>query len=769
MTHTQKNIDSVRRKAMDVVSQMTLDEKASLCSGADIFQTKGVKRLGIPSIWLSDGPYGLRKQEYNADSIGKHESNPAVCFPAGCTCAATFDPEQLYRLGEALGESCLAEDIHVILGPAVNIKRSPLCGRNFEYFSEDPLVAGKLASAYINGVQSKGVGTSIKHFFANNQETLRRTSSSNMDERTMHEIYLSAFERAVKTAKPWTVMTAYNKINGVSASENKKYLTDLLREEWGFGGLVVSDWTAVNDRIAAVRSGCDLTMPAETDTDHELADAVMNGTLPESEIDTACQNIIVLVLRAMEAHEGDKKFYFEKWHDISRQIEEEAIVLLKNEGNILPLTPKAKIAFIGKFADSPRYQGAGSSRINPYKITSAMEAVKSFNNVLYEQGYAEDEDIVDETLKSKALMAAEAADIAVVFAGLPENIESEGIDRADLNMPESHNDLIESVCAVQPNTVVVLHNGAPVEMPWLDRAKGVLEAYLGGEAVGEAVVNVLFGKVNPSGRLPETFPKKLEHNPSYLYYIGEANNVEYREGVFVGYRYYETKRIDVLFPFGFGLSYTTFEYTNLQLDKTHLKVNDTLKVSADIKNTGDRKGKETVQLYVGTDIGATGVRRPVRELRAFKKIELAPGERKTLAFELEKRDFSYWDIESSSWQIAGGAYSIQIGRAANCIVMEKRIEIENDNVHKHDYSMLTTIGEVAMHPAGKAFLDKVIPIFMEAIRKSGFIQGDSDKAVNNKEHRGSTGLNTEPLKTLKRFLPEYTDEDWQRLFDELNA
>ena len=511
-----------REGLKELVAKMTLEEKAAMCSGADFWHTEAVERLGIPAMMVSDGPHGLRKQDQEADNLGVNDSIKAVCFPAGCGTAASFNRELITKMGEALGEECQAEGVGVILGPAVNIKRSPLCGRNFEYYSEDPYVASEIAGALIAGVQSKNVGTSIKHFLANNQEHRRLSSSSEIDERTLREIYLAAFEGAVKKQKPWTVMCSYNRINGTYAAENKEMLTDVLRKEWGFDGFVVSDWGAVNDRVPDLEAGLDLEMPSSGGVnDRLIVEAVKEGRLKEEVLDQAVENILNIVFRYEENRDKTAVFDRDKDHELAKKVAEETCVLLKNEDSILPLEEKAEIAFIGKYAGKPRYQGGGSSHINSHKVTSAWDCVKDWGNVSFAEGFRDDVDKTDEALLTEAVELAKKAKAAVIFAGLPDSFESEGFDRTHMRMPDCQNELIARVAAVQPNTVVVLHNGSPVEMPWADQVKGILEAYLGGQAVGAAVVDILFGKVNPSGKLPETFPCQLEDNPSYLYYSGE--------------------------------------------------------------------------------------------------------------------------------------------------------------------------------------------------------------------------------------------------------
>ena len=584
-------------KIKELVSRMTLEEKASLCSGLDFWHTKGVERLGIPSEMVSDGPHGLRKQDDKADHLGINDSIQAVCFPAGCATASSFNRELVTKLGETLGEECQAENVSTILGPAMNIKRSPLCGRNFEYYSEDPLVSTEMAGALVHGVQSKHIGTSPKHFMANNQEYHRLTSSSEMDERTMREIYLASFEGMVKKEKPWTIMNAYNKLNGTYLCENKEMLTDVLRKEWGFDGYVMTDWGAMNDRVEALKAGCNLEMPScEGATDAEIVAAVQDGTLDESVLDKSCEEYLNVIFKYEENRDKNAVFQREKDHETAREIEEECIVLLKNEDALLPLSADKKVAFIGKYAEEPRYQGGGSSHINSFKTESAMDAVEFLatvkkENITFAKGFDDVEDKVDEALAAKAVEAAANADVAVIFAGLPDSFESEGYDRKHLGMPNCQNALIEAVAEAQPNTIVVLHNGAPVEMPWLGKVKAVLEAYLGGQAVGGAVVNVLYGNANPSGRLAETFPLRIQDTPCYLNYGGEHDKSVYSEGVFVGYRYYTSKEMEVLFPFGYGLSYTTFSYGNLTVDKKEFKESEKLLVSVDVTNTALRSAE----------------------------------------------------------------------------------------------------------------------------------------------------------------------------------
>lgn len=749
----------------EIVAQMTLEEKAAMCSGADFWHTEAVERLGIPASMVSDGPHGLRKQDQEGDHLGVNESIKAVCFPAGCGTAASFNRELLNRMGETLGNECQAEGVSVILGPAVNIKRSPLCGRNFEYYSEDPLVASEMAGALIHGVQSKNVGTSIKHFLANNQETRRMSSDSRIDERTLNEIYLAAFEGAVKKEKPWTVMCSYNKINGIYAAENHKYLTETLRDKWGFDGYVMSDWGAVNNRVEDLKAGLDLEMPSSNGVNDKLiVGAVESGELSEEVLDTAVERILNIVFRYEENRDKSAVFDRDKDHELARKVAEETIVLLKNDG-VLPLSEQDEIAFIGKYAMKPRYQGGGSSHINSHKITSALNAVQDMGNISFAMGFDDKEDKTDEKLLAEAVETAKKVKAAVIFAGLPDAFESEGFDRQHMRMPDCQNELIEKVAAVQPNTIVVLHNGSPVEMPWVDKVKGIVEAYLGGQAVGGAVCDILFGRVNPSAKLPETFPLKLEDNPSYLSYIGEGDMVEYREGIFVGYRYYDKKKMDVLFPFGYGLSYTTFAYSNLRIDKESMKDTDTMTVSVDVTNTGKMAGKEVVQLYVA-DKESTAIR-PVKELRDFAKVELAPGETKTVSFTLGKRAFAYYSVKLHDWHVETGEFDIMIGQSSRDIVLTKTVTVESTVKLPFVYTTDTTMGDVMKDP-------RAVEIVKDLMEQDLFDSDSSDSESDVASEAISAEMNAAmmqymPLRGSVNFGGKVTMADVQALVDKLNA
>ena len=761
-----------REEIRSIISQMTLEEKAGMCSGADFWHLKGIERLGIPSVMVTDGPHGLRKQAEGGDHLGINESEKAVCFPAGCATAASFDRELIKRQGETIGHECQAMNVSTILGPAMNIKRSPLCGRNFEYYSEDPYVSSELAAALIEGVQSKNVGTSAKHFLANNQEKRRMTNSSNVDERTLREIYLASFEGAVKKAKPWTVMSSYNRINGEFVGDSHEFLTKILRDEWGFDGYVVSDWGAVNDRVKALKAGLDLEMPHGSDENDEMiVKAVQSGELDEKTLDLTCERILNIIFRYTENREKTAVFDYEKDHETAAEVESECMVLLKNENNILPLDSSKKIAFIGKYAKTPRYQGGGSSHINSWKVESALEAAKSIKelaNVTFAEGYQDEKDEVVKELQDEAVKTAAEADIAVLFLGLPDNFESEGYDRKHMNLPNCQNELVQKILEVQKHVVVVLHNGSAVLMPWKDQVEGILEAYLGGEAVGRAVAEVLAGIKNPCGRLAETFPLRLEDTSCYLTYGKGFDNADYQEGVFVGYRYYTSRKMNTAFPFGYGLSYTTFEYSNLRVDKKEMTDQEMLQVSVNVKNTGKRSGKTVVQLYVGAP--ENEVIRPVRELRGFEKIFLEAGEEKTVTFTLDERAFAYWNTEIHDWYVEDGTYNVMIGEDADKMCMSEEIIVHGTREIPKTYSLNTCLGELMRDPKAQA----VMGPFMQ-----GMAQNDAAKDMAEAQENDTSGaVNQEmmaammdgmPLRQLLSFVPGITREMLEQMVNALNA
>lgn len=758
------NINEIRK----LIAQMTLEEKAGLCSGADFWHTKAVERLGVPATMVSDGPHGLRKQDEEGDHLGINDSIKAVCFPAASATAASFDPEMIEKMGEALGDACQHEKLSVLLGPAVNIKRSPLCGRNFEYFSEDPYLTGVMATALIKGIQSRNVGTSIKHFALNNQEHRRMSSSSDCDERTIREIYFPAFEMAVKEAQPWTVMCSYNRINGVYASENPWLLTDVLRKEWGFEGYVMSDWGAVSKRPAGVAAGLDLEMPSSGGVnDRKIVEAVRAGTLDEKLVDLACERILNIVYRYVENAKPDTPWDKEAQHLQAADVAAECMVLLKNEGGILPLSKEDEIAFIGEFAEKPRFQGGGSSHINCFKTTGAVEAAKGLK-VTYARGYDVAADDAPEAMIAEAVAAAKKAKAAVVFAGLPDSYESEGYDRTHMRMPASQNKLIEAVAEANPNTIVVLHNGSPVEMPWIGKVKGVLEAYLGGQAVGLAEVKVLFGDVNPSGHLPESFPLKLEDNPSFLFYGGEPRGTEYREGIFVGYRYYDKKKMDVLFPFGYGLSYTTFEYSGLKLSADAIRDTDTVTATVTVKNTGSRAGKAVVQLYVGDTEGYQNAIRPVRELKGFKKVNLQPGESREVSFTLNKRSFAYWNTQIHDWYVETGDFSIEVGDSVANLPLKATVKVESTVELPRSYDLDSIYMDLLADPKGRAVLEPII-------KQAFAVFGSHDEGVSEaageaiSEDMGMAMMNYMPIRGALSFGGGFSEETVLELLRKING
>ena len=666
-------------KYADLISQLTLEEKAALCSGKDFWHLVGVERLGIPSIMVTDGPHGLRKQNQDKTAAGDILGNsvPATCFPPAVATGCTWNPDLIYEMGQALGEECLKEKVSVLLGPGINIKRSPLCGRNFEYFSEDPVVAGNMGAAFINGVQSKGVGTSLKHFAANNQECRRMTISTVSDERTLREIYLTAFEICVKNAQPWTVMNAYNKINGTYCAENKWLLNDVLRDEWGFEGIVLTDWGAENEIVDGLKAGQNLEMPGSGGYGpNKLVKAVQDGTLDEEILDKNVDSVLDLIMRSKESYKDDYECDMDKHHALARKIASEGIVLLKNEDKILPLKKEQKIAVIGEMAKAPRYQGAGSSLINPTQLDDAYsELLKNAYNIAYAQGYDKSTDVPDDKLISQATELAKKADTVLLFIGLTEIYESEGFDRKHIDLPPSHNKLVEEVAKVNENVVVVLSGGSAVSMPWLSNVKAVVNGLLLGQAGGSAIADVLAGKVNPSGKLTETYPLCLEDTPAIENFPGKQLTVEYRESIFVGYRYYDKMQKDVLFPFGYGLSYTSFSYDKLKLSKKKIKDTETLTVSFKVKNTGDVAGAEVAQLYVSAPESA--IFKAPKELKGFKKIFLEPGEEKSVEITLSKRDFAYYNVNINDYHVESGDYEILVGASSRDIRLQATVNLKS--------------------------------------------------------------------------------------------
>ena len=689
-------------RTSQILSQMTLEEKCSLLSGMNFWETQAIGRLGLPGIMMTDGPHGLRKQADDADHLGLNESVPATCFPSGVGLGSSWDPALIEEVGRLLGTEAKAQGVSIVLGPACNIKRSPLCGRNFEYLSEDPYLSSRMAKHHILGVQSQGIGTSIKHFCANNQESRRMTVDTIVDERTLREIYLSSFEEAIREARPWTVMCSYNKLNGTYLSDNRHLLTDILREEWGYDGIVVSDWGAVNDRVAGVTAGMDLEMPGSGGTnDRKVSAAVLSGQLSESDVDIMAARILDLVNQSMDNVNTAASADLENHHLRARELAAQCIVLLKNDTDILPLSADKPLAVIGAFAENPRYQGGGSSHINPTRLTRALYEIRKVSpGMTYAPGFSLHCDQADEVLMAEAIACARAAGTAVIFAGLPDLYESEGYDRRHINLPPNQNILIAEVAKVCPRVVVVLANGSPVAMPWISEVPAVLEGYLPGQAGGGAICDILFGKVNPSGKLAETFPLRLEDNPSFLDFPGYNDRVEYREGIFVGYRAYDKRAQRVLFPFGHGLSYTTFEYSNLVISREKLTEDDTLQVSVNIRNTGSVRGGEVVQLYLAYPDAV--IARAPQELKGFVKIHLAPGEQQTVCMTLDRRSFAYYDVISSDWMVESGVIQIRIGASSRDIRLTGSVEMTALRIPVKVFTLNATKYDLLRNPAAAA-------------------------------------------------------------------
>lgn len=649
---------------------MTLEEKCYLLSGKDFWQTRSVERLGVPSMTLSDGPHGIRKQAGEGDQLGLNPSLPATCFPTAATVANSWDPALGEEIGAHLGEEAASQGVGVILGPGLNVKRSPLCGRNFEYFSEDPFLAGKMAASYIRGIQKNGVAACPKHFAANSQELRRMASDSVMDERTLREIYLTGFEIAVKEGKAKSIMSSYNRVNGTYANENKHLLQEILRDEWGFDGFVVSDWGGSNDHTAGVTAGSHLEMPTTGgDSDLELVEAVKSGRLSQELLDRRVDELLDVILpvtAAVKPLEG-KSFDIDAHHNLAARASEQSIVLLKNERNILPLNKGTRVAVIGEFAQKARYQGAGSSVVNPTRLDNAMDVIQNFDLDVagFEPGYPRSGSS-DPAMQAKAVELAKQADVVLLYIGLDEISESEGLDRSHMKLPQSQVDLIEAVAAANPNVVAVMSAGSAVEMPWLPKVKALVHGYLCGQAGASSVLKVIMGQVNPSGRLAESCPVRYEDVSSAPYFPSKERNAEYREGLFVGYRYYETANVPVLFPFGFGLSYTTFEYSDLSV--TGKEATFTL------KNTGGMDGAEVAQLYVSKPDG--DVFRPAKELKGFAKVFLKAGESKKVTIPLDDKAFRYFNVDTNQFEVEGGAWTVMIGASVADIKLSGTVEVQ---------------------------------------------------------------------------------------------
>jgi beta-glucosidase len=718
------NLDVYAKKAKELVAEMTNFEKAGFVSGRGMWETRGCDRLELEKVDIADGPHGVRKQ-LDYDDIAVDESVRTVCFPSGSCISGSWDTEVLRQFGEALGTNAKLHDISLLLGPGANIKRSPLCGRNFEYFSEDPHLSGELAAAYINGVQSAGVSSCVKHFAGNNQETRRLTVDAVIGERALREIYLPSFEKAVKSGNVDVVMSAYNTLNGESCSRNPRLLTEILREEWGFDGMVVSDWGAVTDDVESVAAGNDLKMPGFDGDPARIEKAVADGTLSGEALDAAATRVVSFILKANEAKENDEAWGvgtedFERNHALARKLAGESMTLLKNNG-ALPLSRGAKLLIVGGYAKEPHFQGGGSSHVNPYRVDDALEI---FEKDGWETVFVPDFSDIDASLE-----AARSCDVVLVFAGTPEAEESEGFDRETLDLPEEQNKMIFSLCETGVPTVVVLFEGSAVTMPWVDRASAILAAFLPGEAGGGAVYDILTGAVNPSGKLAESFAKRLSDTPSHLFFPGEGDVSNYGESLFVGYRYYEKKEIEPLFPFGHGLSYTEFSYGSVMTEKQSYLDNEQIDITINIENTGKLAGKEIAQLYIKPDAAtsAKGRIRPVKELKAFGKIELAAGGSGKIRFTLGFRDFAFFDAALGDWRVNTGIYSILIGASSSDIRAEKEIEVISTRVEKKVFTRDSLLEDIYADEDGKTLLDGLLGAVSAGMRdKTGNKSGDEE-------------------------------------------
>lgn len=653
----------------NLIEKMTLEEKASLMSGKDFWQTQDIERLGINNIFLADGPHGIRKQAEAADHLGLNESIPATCFPTAATVANSWNEKLGELIGDYLGEEAVAQKVNVLLGPGINMKRNPLCGRNFEYFSEDPYLAGKLAAAYIRGIQSHGISACVKHFAVNNQEERRMSIDTIVDERTLREIYLTPFEIAVKEGKTKTVMSSYNMLNGEYTNENPHLMKEILRDEWGYEGVVVTDWGGSNDRVAGLVAGNELEMPTTAgETNKEIIEAVRSRKIEEKVLDEAVDRLLDLIFTTEEVFkDSHEDFDVKKHHRAAQKVAEESIVLLKNEDQILPLKKDEKVAVIGDFAENARYQGAGSSIVNPTILDNTLECLEEsgITSIGYEQGY---ERYGKKSTKKieQACVLAKQADVVLLYIGLDEATEAEGLDRASMKIPENQIDLLHALYEVNQNIVVVLSCGSAVEMPWINKVKGLVHGYLAGQAGSRAILRVLSGDVNPSGKLAETYPLRYEDTPSYHHFPGKEVSVEYREGMYIGYRYFDTAYVDVLFPFGYGLSYTTFEYSNIQVNMDG--------VTFDITNTGNVAGMEVAQLYVGRE--SSEVFRPTKELKGFTKVFINPGQTKTVTIPFDDKTFRYFNVKTNKWEVEAGDYTIMIGASSIDIRLQDTLSVE---------------------------------------------------------------------------------------------
>jgi beta-glucosidase len=718
------------KTAEEILQTLTLEEKASLCQGASFWFTKEITEKGVPAIMMTDGPHGLRKQTGETDHLGINKSVPATCFPSSAAVCNSWDETLMRQIGAALGQECKQEQVAVLLGPGANLKRSPLCGRNFEYFSEDPYLSSNMAKSHIQGVQSQGVGTSLKHFALNNQETRRMTVDVRVDERTLRETYLASFETAVKEGKPWTIMGAYNKVNGTYCCENSHLLRDILRGEWGYEGVVVSDWGAANDDALGIAAGFDLRMPYAGEVKTQaIVQAVQEGQLDQRDLDAAVLRLLKLALRGEANRCKTVRYDVAAHHELAIQAAAESAVLLKNEGGVLPLAHTARVAVIGGLAKTMRYQGGGSSHVNPTFHRDLLTVLaEDYPDVkaTFARGYRLKKDEVDEDFVSRALANAAESDVVVYCMGMPNGWESEGFDRTHLRLPGNQIDLLNRLAALGKPVVVFLFTGAPVLTDWAAKADALFAMYTAGQGVAEAMARLLFGRANPCGKLAETWPLALEHTPCSLTYPQKETAV-YEEGVFVGYRYYDKKQMPVAYPFGFGLSYTDWQYSNLRLDKQHIRDTDTLTVQLDVTNTGRLPGKEIVELYVGN--APAGVPRPVKELRGFTKVFCTPGQTQTVTFTLNKRSFAYYHVGMHDWYAESGTYEILAGASSRDIRLRATVRMEATQVIPKTYDRFVTMGELMTLPAGQA----VVQEMMAAYQMPAVSEEERQRRLNDEE------------------------------------
>lgn len=697
----------------NIINELTLEEKASLCSLKNFWQTQEIERFGIPSITLTDGPYGVARR-----LSGFSDVIPSTCFPTSSALSSSWDTNLVYCVAKAIGEECQAVDVQILLAPAMNIQRTPLGGRNFEYYSEDPVLSGEIAAAFIEGLKSEGIGACIKHYLANNQEYHRQIINNIIDEQTLREIYLHNFEIAVKKGKPLAAMAAYNSVNGTPCAENPIFLTDVLRNEWNFNGIVVSDWFGINSIIDALESGLNLELPYSygINTD-KIIEGVLKGALDISVLDKAVEEILNVVFKVTEDKKENATYDKIKHNELAREAAENSMVLLKNKHNILPLRKdklkNKKIAIIGEYAKEPRYQGKGSPEVTPTMLENAYDEIDKLVGcsikLNYARGYNNSDEIIDDDdiLIREAKKVAKESDVVILFVGTSEFSDAEDIDRTNIDLPDNQIKLIREIGKIHKNVIVVLFNGSPVSIsPWGKYADAILEAWLSGQASGGAIADILFGIVNPSGKLSSTFPIKVQDIPTYLDYVDSDNNLEYKEGIYVGYRYYDIKDIEVEYPFGFGLSYTTFDYSDLTLNTDVIKDTDTLEVKLKVKNTGNFLGKEIVQLYVKNLISPPP--KPEKELKAFTKVTLFPGEEKEVIFTLNADIFSHFHIVGHNWGIESGPYEISIGKSSRDIVLSKKLYVQSSYVPKTAYTRNTLMGEFLKNPKSKPIIEPIL-------------------------------------------------------------